>query len=444
MFRRPLPTAILMTKKRSLSEWLAYQQQVHPDEIELGLGRLRDVWVRLHPGPFKPLIISVAGTNGKGSCVAYLDGILRAAGWRAGCYTSPHLLRYNERISIGGEELGDDELCAAFERIEECRGETTLTYFEFGTLAALDLFSRHQLDVVILEVGLGGRLDAVNLLDADAALVTSVGIDHQAWLGDNRDDIGAEKAGILRRGKPAVYAEEDMPAGYLQAATAIGAKLYHAGDDYQYKAEQDQWSWRCGGLLRSALPIPSMRGRYQLQNAAGVLMILHLMRRLLPVSNEAIRQGLVSVKLPGRFQVIPGEPLMILDVAHNQEAAAALAANLSVMRNSGKVRAVFSMLADKPLQAVVATLEDALDEWHLYALDDERGFSGEALYAGVEQAVEHAEVISHDSLQDALQAVKQASAPGDSILIFGSFLVVGEALEMMCRKLGKLQKFPQT
>jgi dihydrofolate synthase/folylpolyglutamate synthase len=420
-----------MTKKRSLCEWLDYQQLIHPAGIELGLDRLREVWHRLHPGQFKPRVISVAGTNGKGSCVAYLDAILRAASWRAGSYTSPHLIRYNERIHIDGEEVNDDELCAAFERIEECRGETLLTYFEFATLAALDLFSRHQLDVVILEVGLGARLDAVNLMDADAALVTSIGIDHQAWLGDTRDDIGGEKAGILRVGRPAVYAEADMPAGFLQAATATGAKLYHAGDDYHYRTGVDGWSWEIGGMQRHALPAPSMRGHYQLQNAAGVLMILHLLRRQLPVSQEAICQGLIEAKLPGRFQVVAGKPLIILDVAHNREAAAALASNLGAMLFPGKLRAIFSMYADKPLQAVVATLENAVDEWHIYPLDDERGYRAEKLHAGVEQAAGQAGVISHDSLLDAFQAAKQASAEGDVILIFGSFQVVGEALKMM-------------
>ena len=420
-----------MTKKRSLREWLDYQQQIHPAGIELGLGRLREVWLRLHPGQFQPLIISVAGTNGKGSCVAYLDAILGAASWRVGSYTSPHLIRYNERIRINDEEVGDDELCAAFERIEACRGEITLTYFEFGTLAALDLFSRHQLDVVILEVGLGGRLDAVNLLDADAALVTSIGIDHQDWLGDNRDDIGAEKAGILRTGQPAVYAETDMPAGFLRAATTIGAKLYHAGDDYRYTTGLDEWSWQSGGTLRHALPIPAMRGHCQIQNAAGVLMILHLLRQKLPVSQEALRQGLMQAKLSGRFQVIDGEPLIILDVAHNQEAAAVLAGNLGSMQFRGKLRALFSMYADKPLQAVVAALENAVDEWYIYPLDDERGSSSEELHAAVLQAAGHAGVNSSDSLRDAFQDAKKASAAGDVILIFGSFRVVGEALKMV-------------
>lgn len=420
-----------MTKKRLLHEWLDYQQQLHPHEIELGLDRLRKVWLRLHPEPFKPLIISVAGTNGKGSCVAYLDAILRAASWRTGSYTSPHLVRYNERICINGNEADDAELCAAFERIEKARDGITLTYFEFGALAALDIFSRHQLDVVILEVGLGGRLDAVNLLDANVALVTSVGIDHQAWLGDSRDAIGAEKAGILRHDRPAVYAERDMPAGFQQAAAAIGAKLHHVGKEYQYLERRNTWNWHSGGMLYPDLPIPSMRGHYQLQNAAGVLMTLHLMRRQLPVSSDAIRLGLTSAKLPGRFQLIAGEPLIILDVAHNREAAVALAANLEQMHYSGKLRAVFSMFSDKPLQAVVSTLDDSIDEWHLYPLDDERGFSREELCAGVEQAAVDAQLTSHDSLQDAFQVAWQASTVGDVILIFGSFQVVGEALEMI-------------
>lgn len=420
-----------MTKKRSLCEWLDYQQQIHPAEIELGLARLREVWLRLHPGQFQPLVISVAGTNGKGSCVAYFDEILHAASWRVGSYTSPHLIRYNERILIDGEEVGDDDLCAVFERIEACRGETLLTYFEFGTLAALDIFSRNQLDVVILEVGLGGRLDAVNLLDADAALVTSIGIDHQAWLGNNRDEIGAEKAGILRAGHPAVYAEPDIPAGFLQAATAIGANLYHAGDDYRYMMGQDEWSWQSGETFHHALPIPMMPGRYQIQNAAGVLMVLHLLRQQLPVSQEALRQGFMQAKLSGRFQVIAGEPLIILDVAHNQEAAAVLAANIDSMQFPGKLRAVFSMYADKPLQAVVATLENTVHEWYIYPLDDSRGSSVEEMHAAVLQEAGHAGVNINDSLRDAFLLAKQASSRGDAILIFGSFRVVAEALEMM-------------
>ncbi len=420
-----------MTKRRSLREWLDYQQQLHPTEIELGLERLRKVWKRLHPGQYQPLIISVAGTNGKGSCVAYLHAILRAASWRVGSYTSPHLIRYNERIHIDDEEVDDDELCMAFERIEKCRGEITLTYFEFGCLAALDLFSRHQLDVVVLEVGLGGRLDAVNLMDADAALVTSIGIDHEAWLGDSRDAIGAEKAGILRAAQPAVYAETDMPAGFLQTARAIGAQLYHVGDDYHYTIGQDAWNWRCDAAQHHALPLPSMRGDYQIQNAAGVLMVLHLLREQLPVSRKALEQGLIQANLPGRFQIIAAEPLIILDVAHNQEAAAVLAANLASMQLHGKLRALFSMYADKPLQAVVATLENVVDEWYLYPLDDVRGCSVEELSAAVLQAGGDAEVNCSDSLQNAFQDAKQASAAGDVILIFGSFGVVGEALEMM-------------
>jgi dihydrofolate synthase/folylpolyglutamate synthase len=420
-----------MTKKRSLREWLDYQQQLHPAEIELGLERLRKVWRRLHPGQYQALIISVAGTNGKGSCVAYLDAILRAASWRVGSYTSPHLSRYNERIHIDAEEVGDDELCKAFERIEKCRGAITLTYFEFGALAALDLFSRHQLDVVVLEVGLGGRLDAVNLMDADAALVTSIGIDHQAWLGDNRDAIGAEKAGILRVGQPAVYAETDMPAGFLQTATAIGAQLYHLGDDYHYTIGQEAWSWRCDTTQHHDLPLPSMRGDYQIQNAAGVLMVLQLLREQLPVSREALEQGLIQTNLPGRFQVIAAEPLIILDVAHNQEAAAVLAANLGSMQLRGKLRALFSMYADKPLQAVVATLENVVDEWYLYPLDDARGCSVEELSAAVLQAEGDAEINCSDSLQNAFQDAKQASVAEDVILIFGSFGVVGEALDIM-------------
>jgi dihydrofolate synthase/folylpolyglutamate synthase len=425
-----LPTAAeTMTQKRSLHEWLDYQQQLHPAEIELGLGRLREVWGRLHPGDFGPLVISVAGTNGKGSCVAYLEAMLAAAAWRVGSFTSPHLLRYNERIRIGGSEASDAMLCEAFAHVEQARGSIPLTYFEYATLAALDLFARASLDVVVLEVGLGGRLDAVNLLDADAALVTSVGIDHQEWLGDNRDAIGAEKAGILRAGAPAVYAEADMPPGFRRAATEIGADLYHLGDDYNYSSGEQQWSWRCGDAQRHGLPIPAMRGSYQLQNAAGVLTVLHLLRRQLPVSQEAVRLGLLRASLPGRFQVVEGEPLVILDVAHNREAAAVLAATLRTLPRRGKLHAVFSMFADKPIRDVVAAVDDLVDSWHLYALAAKRGCSGAELYAVVQRQAGAHRTVLHGSLSEAFAAARRSSTSADAILVFGSFEVVGAALE---------------
>lgn len=420
-----------MTHKRSLHEWLDYQQQLHPAEIELGLERLRQVWHRLHPGDFRPLVVSVAGTNGKGSCVAYLEAMLAAAAWRVGSFTSPHLVRYNERIRIGGNEASDAMLCEAFAHVEQARGSILLTYFEYATLAALDIFARASLDVVVLEVGLGGRLDAVNLLDADAALVTSVGIDHQEWLGDNRDAIGAEKAGILRAGTPAVYAEADMPPGFERAAAEIGAVLYHLGDDYDYSGGERQWSWRCGDAQRHGLPIPAMRGGYQLQNAAGVVTVLHLLRRQLPVSQEAVRLGLMRASLPGRFQVIGAGPLVILDVAHNREAAAALAATLRTLPRRGRLCAVFSMFADKPIREVVAAVDDLVDCWHLYELASKRGCSGAELHAVVQRQAGPHKAVLHGSLPEAFAAARRSSTAEDAILVFGSFEVVGEALEYL-------------
>ncbi|HLY95950.1 MAG: bifunctional tetrahydrofolate synthase/dihydrofolate synthase, partial [Sideroxydans sp.] len=304
----------------TLAEWLTYLESLHPKTIALGLERVAQVKQRLNLQPDFPVII-VGGTNGKGSACAMLEAILHAAGYRVGCYTSPHLLDYNERVRIGKQPASDAELCASFAQIEQARGDTPLTYFEFGTLAAMQCFIGHTVDVAILEVGLGGRLDAVNVFDADCAVVTSVDIDHVDYLGDTREQIAFEKAGIFRRGRVAICADSDVPQAVQTHAQQVGAELWCIGSEFGYAAHQGQWDYRSKVGSRSALPIPALRGAFQLHNASAVLAVLDALKGELPVSMEAVRRGLVEVQLAGRFQFVPGKPQLILDVAHNPHAA---------------------------------------------------------------------------------------------------------------------------
>jgi dihydrofolate synthase/folylpolyglutamate synthase len=321
-----------MSRPATLAAWLAYLETLHPKSIAMGLDRVRAVHARLDAAIRCP-VITVAGTNGKGSTCAFLDAILRSAGYRVGLYTSPHLREYNERVRIAGTNATDANLIEAFNAVEDARLATgdaprppvTLTYFEFGTLAALWLFARANLDALILEVGLGGRLDAVNIVDADVAILTSVAIDHIDYLGPTREDIGREKAGIFRAGRPALCAEPDPPASVAATAKSIGADLLRIGQDYGYVDEGSQWRYRGLRGERYGLPFPALRGAYQLANAATALAALDCLHRQLPVSSGAVREGLLTVALPGRFQVLPGRPATVLDVAHNPHAARALA-----------------------------------------------------------------------------------------------------------------------
>ncbi|WP_054774514.1 bifunctional folylpolyglutamate synthase/dihydrofolate synthase, partial [Methylogaea oryzae] len=308
----------------TLAEWLAWQETLHPKPIDLGLQRVRRVYDALGSGA-APFTITVGGTNGKGSSVALLSAILRAAGYRVGTYTSPHLLRYNERIQIDGEPVDDATICEAFGRVDGARGDTSLSYFEFGTLTALDIFRRAGLDAQILEVGLGGRLDAVNIIDADAALVASIDIDHQEWLGDSRDAIALEKAGIYRRGHPAVLGDPEAPPALLSYVDEQGIALHRQGREFGYSMDGAGWNWRGStGSLRE-LPLPAMPGKHQLLNASAVLQLLQLVQTRLPVAESAVRRGLETVRLAGRFQLIPGAPAVLADVAHNPQAARVLA-----------------------------------------------------------------------------------------------------------------------
>ncbi|MCW8829800.1 MAG: bifunctional tetrahydrofolate synthase/dihydrofolate synthase [Gammaproteobacteria bacterium] len=410
----------------SLEQWLHWQESLHPSAIDLGLERPGKVLHTLGLESPSHTVITVAGTNGKGSSVAMLESILLAAGYRVGCYTSPHLLHYNERIRINGESATDEALCEAFERIDQARGDTSLTYFEFGTLAAIDLFARAGLDVAVLEVGLGGRLDAVNLLDADVALITAIDIDHAAWLGDDREAIGREKAGIFRPGRPAVCSDPRPPQSLLAYAEELGTPLWLLGRDFDYHAEEKGWSWS-GGQRYTVLPLPALRGPFQLQNAAGVVKVLTLLADSLPVTPQHLRQGLLSVRLAGRFQLLSGEVPLIVDVAHNPQSAAALAVNLRQIPLKGQTRAVVAMLADKDLARVVRELVPVVEHWYVAGLDVWRGCDADSLAAVV--AAESASCPQvFASLDEAVKQAQQEAGPGDRIVVFGSFHTVAAVL----------------
>ncbi len=412
----------------SLADWLARLEQLHPSTIELGLERVRRVWHALGLEPTFPILI-VGGTNGKGSTCAYLEAILGAAGFRTGLYTSPHLLRYNERVRIAGRNAEDADLVSAFEAVEAARGDTSLTYFEFGTLGAMVQFIRAGIDVAILEVGLGGRLDAVNVFDADAAIVSSVDIDHIEYLGDTREAIGFEKSGIYRAGKPAICSDPVPPVSLIEHAHSIGARLRCVGQDFSVQREADQWSYRGVTTTWSGLPVPKMAGACQLRNAAGALAVLETLRARLPVSEMDIRQGLAAAQVPGRFQRIARAPDVILDVAHNPEAARALAATLREQSVSGRTLAVVGMLADKDATEVFAALAGEIDAWWVCMPDSPRARDATALAAILRPQVGNTPVYIEPDVNRALAEARSAAREDDRILVFGSFYTVASVLD---------------
>ena len=418
-------------KPRALEQWLQYLERLHPQAIALGLDRVSKVKRALALSPDYP-IITVGGTNGKGSCCAMLEAMLLHAGYRVGCYTSPHLLRYNERVRIGGREVDDDTLCRAFESIEAARVGLAeippLTYFEFGTLAAVLAFTAAEVDVAILEVGLGGRLDAVNAFDADCALVVSVDLDHQDYLGDTREAIGFEKAGIFRSGRPAVCADADPPVTLLAHARETGAELLLIDRDFGHAADANQWRYWGPGGKRHGLPYPALRGACQLANAAACLTVLDQLRERLPVAAQDIRSGLLQVEIAGRFQVLPGRPQVILDVAHNPLAARTLAANLESMPRSGRTIAVFSMLKDKDIAGVVAAVKDHIAHWVVAAAEGPRGATVEQLAAALQHAGVTAPVECFENVADAWRAACHIATETDKIVAFGSFLTVAAVM----------------
>ncbi len=406
-------------------------ETLHPREIELGLERVRVVSQRMgldHPGF---CIITVAGTNGKGSSVAMLEAILHAAGYAVGSYSSPHLIDYNERVRIRTEPVSDADLCRAFERVEAARADTPLTYFEFGTLAAMALFRQHGMQIAVLEVGLGGRLDAVNAWDADVALISTIGIDHIDWLGPDRESIGREKAGVYRAGRPAICSDPQPPDSVVQTAASVGARFYQAGRDFSFEAQGGAWVWRHGERVRSALPAPAMRGDYQINNAAGVLMALETLADRFPVTQAEVRSGLLSAVLPGRFQTLPGTPLRVLDVAHNLQAVESLIANLRHQPTAARTIAVCGMLRDKPLVEVMQAMLPVVHRWHLATLSTGRGASAQDLHTALVSAGVSAPVTQHADVTQAYAAALADAGPGDRVVVFGSFYTVGAILRQL-------------
>ena len=413
--------------RRSLEDWLDYISAQHPATIALGLDRVREVadGLDLHEAR---ATITVGGTNGKGSTCAMLEQILLEAGYDVGLYTSPHLLRYNERVRFKGKEATDDALVDAFERVEKARKGVPLTYFEFGTLAAFTFFERTGAEVMILEVGLGGRLDAVNIIDPDVACVVSVDLDHQAFLGNDRESIGFEKAGIFRAGRPAIFGDLDPPKRLVEHAEKIGAPLQVLGRDFRYDAKPGQWDFVGRKGAKHALPMPGLRGAWQLKNASVALAALDEIGSRVPVSLGEVKRGLTLAHVEGRLQVIPGRPSIVLDVAHNPHAARSLASGLGDMPFAENTLAVFAMLADKDIGSVVDAMRGRVDRWYVSAAQAERAAS----------AAQVAEILFEKRLADrtrmfatvasALDAARRDAGPNDRIVVFGSFYTVAEAL----------------
>lgn len=410
----------------TLDDWLSWQEQLHPREIDLGLERVHQVWQRLSKGAFNCPVISVAGTNGKGSSVAFLQAIYLAAGYRVGTYTSPHLWHYHERICVNGEPVADETICAAFAAIDQARDGISLTYFEFGTLAALWIFQQQSLDVVILEVGLGGRLDAVNIIDADVALITSIALDHQAWLGDTRERIALEKAGIMRGNRDAVVSDPTVPVCLIEKANELGTQLYLAGRDYRQHHENGQWRWQSDSITRAGLPIPALSGQQQRQNAAGVVMVLELLRDRLPITQAQLRDGLLSASLPGRFQIEQGDVTVIFDVAHNPAAAEMLAQTISDFKRDKPLHIVFSALKDKDLAGLVRPFCDLAINWYIAPLDALRAAEIDQIDAVLKSQCPQAVIHRHHHIQHSYLQAKAMAMPGDIILVFGSFYTVAQ------------------
>jgi dihydrofolate synthase/folylpolyglutamate synthase len=418
----------------TLQDWLSYIERLHPKTIDMGLDRVKVVAQRMAIR-FDCPVFTVAGTNGKGSTCAMLESILSQAGYRTGVYTSPHLVHFEERLRLLGEPVKAGELVVSFERVEQARiaGDTqiSLTYFEFTTLAILDRMTRASLDAAILEVGLGGRLDAVNIIDTDCAIITSIDLDHMEFLGKDREAIGREKAGIMRTGRPVIVSDPVPPQSVLDHAMDIDADLWRFGRDFNFSGDKQQWGWAGRGRRYSGLAYPALRGANQLFNASGVLAALTALRERLPVTAQAVRNGLAFVELPGRFQIVPGQPALVLDVAHNPHAVAALAANLDAMGYYPTTHAVFGAMADKDLAPMLARMGPLIDRWYFTDLPTARASSAQALLASWQAQNKRAQATAstHADPLQALQAAMAAADPADRIVIFGSFFTVGGVLK---------------
>ena len=416
-----------MPRFNTLADWLSWQEQLHPNAIELGLDRVAAVWQRLYAKHLPFTVITVAGTNGKGSTVTMLAAIYHAAGYQVAAYTSPHLLHYNERVVIAGQTVSDEALCEAFAAVDAARGEISLTYFEFGTLAALYLFVQQALDLVILEVGMGGRLDAVNIIDADVAIVTAIDLDHQEWLGRDRETIGREKAGIFRRDKAAIVSDPQIPTSVCHVAEQIGARLYCIGKEFDFCVEGAQWRWWSTQQQSVGLPRPALSGAHQFQNAAGVLMAIALLQPTHPVSQAKIREGLLTARVPGRFELIPGDVTTLLDVAHNPAGAHVLATALRELRGcKGNTFAVFTALSDKDVAGLILPLLPIIAGWYVAPAQSLRACTGASLQATLRKVGCTVPIHAPANLSQAYQQARDIAQVGDWIVVYGSFYAVAE------------------
>jgi len=419
---------------KTLTDWLDHCERLHPKNIDMGLDRVRNVAERLGLR-FQCPVITVAGTNGKGSTCAMLEAILGHAGYRTGVYTSPHLVHFQERLRLSGTPVDLDTLVEGFARVEHarCAGKepVSMTYFEFSTLAILSVMVRAELDVAVLEVGLGGRLDAVNIIDPDCAVITSIDLDHMEFLGPNRETIGFEKAGIMRTGRPVVVSDPLPPQSVLDRAREVDADLWRFGVDFNFSGDKQQWAWRGRDRRYAGLAYPALRGANQLLNASGALAALAALHETLPVTAQAVRSGLSTVELPGRFQIVPGEPALVLDVAHNPHSVAALAANLDAMGFFPTTHAVFGAMADKDLALMLERINPIIDRWYFTDLPTARAQTGialEAQWRGLNTRTDTQAQAFADPVQ-ALRAAVAAANPADRIVVFGSFYTVGGVLK---------------
>ena len=415
---------------KTLQEWLDWCEQLHPVAIDMGLDRVKNVADRMALR-FDCPVITVAGTNGKGSTCAMLEAVLLQAGYRTGVYTSPHLVHFEERCRLHGESASAEAFAQAFAAVEAVRGDVSLTYFEFSTLAILHLMAQAHLDVAILEVGLGGRLDAVNIIDADCAVITSIDLDHMAILGNDRERIGFEKAGIMRAGRPVIVSDPVPPQSVIDHAAAIGAELWLFGRDFNFSGDKQQWAWAGRDRRYSGMAYPALRGANQLINASGVLAALEALRQRIPITAQAVRNGLAMVELPGRFQIVPGQPVLVLDVAHNPHSVAALAANLDAMGFYPTTHAVFGAMADKDLLPMLQKVSPMVDNWYFTDLPLLRAAKAVDLQHAWQAQNTRKDAVSsvHVDPMQALHAAIEGADPADRIVVFGSFYTVGGVLK---------------
>lgn len=422
--------------QRTLDQWLQHSESLHPKTMDLSLERVQQVRDAMGLR-FSVPVITVAGTNGKGSTCSMIESIARAAGYRVGLYIKPHLVHFEERCRVNGAPVSADSLCADFEAVEQARGDIALTTFEFSTLAIMHRLAREPLDLVILEVGLGGRYDAVNAIDADCSVITSIDLDHTEFLGPDRESIGREKAGILRTGRSGIVADPMPPQSVIDIGREIGADLWLNGRDFNHQGDRQQWSWSGRGRRYHALAFPALRGANQLLNASGAIAALEALREPLPINAQAVRVGLAQVDLKGRFQIVPGQPALVLDVAHNPQAVSALALNLDQMGFFPRTFAVFGAMRDKDLAGVMARIAPLIDHWHLCDLPLARAATAADLAAQL-QGVQSAKAVcnTHADPAAALAAALAEADPADRIVVFGSFYTVGGVLKQGLPRLG--------